>query len=241
MPIPGETKPLCSDAGGFFHLKRAKTMASVPTGTTFAVATTFAASKTITAVTNAADASFTVTAHGFDVGDVVEITSGWGRINRRVFEIKTKTTDAFTVGIDTTNTNFFPAGTGIGSVRKVTAFTQISQVTGASSSGGDPVTVDYKYLESDVSYSINDGFGAVQYQLTIDADAIGTPGYTALQTLTDVQTDTVLRMLSRSGARLYMPCTVALNDVPSLNDGQINTVTAVFNGNNRPIRYKAGS
>lgn len=52
-------------------------MASVPTGTTFAVATTFAASKTITAVTNAADASFSVTAHGFDVGDVVEITSGW--------------------------------------------------------------------------------------------------------------------------------------------------------------------
>ena len=214
-------------------------MASVPTGTTFAVATAFASAKTISAISNAVEASISSTAHGFTAGDVVEITSGWGRLNRRVFEVKSATTDAFVIAVDTTNTNFFPSGSGAGSVRKVSTFTQISQVTGASSSGGDPKTVDYKYIESDVSYSINDGFNATQYQLEIDADAIGSAGYTALQSLTDVQTDTVLKMLSRSGARLYLPCTVALNDVPSLNDGQINTVTAVFNGNNRPMRYKA--
>lgn len=214
-------------------------MASVPTGTTFAVAAAFAAAKTITAITNAIEASISCTAHGLQAGDVVEITSGWGRLNRRVFEVKSVTADAFVIAVDTTNQNFYPAGSGAGSVRKVQTWQQISQVTGASSSGGDPKTVDYKYIESDVSYSINDGFNATQYQLTIDADAIGSPGFTVLQQLTDVQTDTVLRMLSRSGARLYMPCTVALNDVPSLNDGQINTVTAVFNGNNRPIRYKA--
>lgn len=214
-------------------------MASVPTGTTFAVASAFAAAKAILSISNAAEASVSCTAHGFQAGDVVEITSGWGRMNRRVFEVKSVTVDAFVVAVDTTNASFYPAGSSAGSARKVQTWTQISQATGASSSGGDPKTVDYKYIESDVSYSINDGFNATQYQLTIDADAIGTPGYDALKTLTDVQTDTVLRMLTRSGARLYMPCTVALNDVPSLNDGQINTVTAVFNGNNRPIRYKA--
>lgn len=216
-------------------------MASVPTGTTFAVATTFAAAKTITAISNAVEASVSATAHGFQAGDVVEITSGWGRLNRRVFEVKSVTADAFVIAVDTTSQNFYPTGSSAGSVRKVSTWTQISQVTGATSSGGEPVTVDYKYIESDVSYSINDGFGSTQYTLTIDADAIGTPGFTALQNLTDVQTDTVLRMLSRNGARLYMPSTVALNDVPSLNDGQINTVTAIFNGNNRPIRYKAGA
>lgn len=216
-------------------------MASVPTGTTFAVATTFAAAKTISAISNTVEASVSATAHGYAAGDVVEITSGWGRLNRRVFEVKSVTADAFVIAVDTTSTNFYPVGSSAGSVRKVQTWTQISQVTGASSSGGEPVTVDYKYIESDVSYSINDGFGSTQYTLTIDADAIGTQGFTSLQNLTDVQTDTVLRMLSRSGARLYMPCTVALNDVPSLNDGQINTVTAQFAGNNRPIRYKAGA
>lgn len=214
-------------------------MASVPTGTTFAVATVFAAAKTISAISNAVEAVVSSTAHGLLAGDVVEITSGWGRLNRRVFEVKSATTDAFVIAVDTLSLNFYPAGSSAGSVRKVQTWTQISQITGASSSGGDPKTVDYKYVESDVSYSINDGFNATQYTLTIDADAIGTPGFDALKQLTDVQTDTVLRMLSRSGARLYMPSTVALNDVPSLNDGQINTVSAVFNGNNRPIRYKA--
>ncbi|MBP7645355.1 MAG: phage tail protein [Comamonas sp.] len=214
-------------------------MASVPTGTTFAVATVFAAAKTISAISNAAEAVVSSTAHGLLAGDVVEITSGWGRLNRRVFEVKSATTDAFVIAVDTQSQNFYPVGSSAGSVRKVQTWTQISQITGASSSGGDPKTVDYKYVESDVSYSINDGFNATQYTLTIDADAIGTPGFDALKQLTDVQTDTVLRMLSRSGARLYMPSTVALNDVPSLNDGQINTVSAVFNGNNRPIRYKA--
>ncbi len=215
-------------------------MASVPTGTTFWIASTFAAAKAVTAISNAAEAVVSATAHGFVAGDAVEMTSGWGRLNRRVFEVKSVTTDSFVLsGADTTNLNFFPAGTGAGSVRKVNAFQQITQVTAASSSGGDPQTVNYKYLESDVGYSINDGFAATQYQLTLDADAIGTAGYDLLKTLTDVQTDTCLKMMSRSGARLYLPSTVALNDVPSLNDGQINTVTAVFNGNNRPIRYKA--
>lgn len=215
-------------------------MASVPTGTTFAIATAFAVAKAVTAISNAVEASVSCAAHGFAAGDVVEITSGWGRLSRRVFEVKSVTTDAFILAnADTSNVNFFPVNSSQGSVRKVSTFTQISLVTGASSSGGDPKTVDYKYIESDVAYSINDGFNATQYQLTIDADAIGTPGYDALKNLTDVQTDTVLKMLTRSGARLYLPCTVALNDVPSLNDGQINTVTSVFNGNNRPIRYKA--
>lgn len=214
-------------------------MASVPTGTTFAVATSFATAKTITDISNAVEAVVTCAAHGLTAGDAVMIESGWGRLNRRALEVKSATTDAFVIAVDTTNLGFYPVGSSAGSVKKVATFTQISQVTGASSSGGDPVTVDYKYVESDVKYSINDGFNATQYTLTIDADAIGTPGYNALQNLTDVQTDTVLKMLSRSGARLYMPCTVALNDVPSLNDGQINTVSAVFNGNNRPVRYKA--
>lgn len=217
-------------------------MASVPTGTTFWVASSFGTAKVVTGITNAVEAVVSSTAHGLAAGDAVEMSSGWGRLNRRIFEVKSVTADTFVLAsADTTNVNFFPAGTGAGSVRKVNTFTQITMVTGASSSGGDPKTVDYKYIESDVAYSINDGFNATQYTLTIDADAIGTAGYELLKSQTDVQTDTCLKMQARSGARMYLPCTVALNDVPSLNDGQINTVTAQFAGNNRPIRYKAAS
>lgn len=213
-------------------------MAQVPTGSTFYVATAFGPSKTTTVVTNASEAVFTSVAHGYSNGDIIEITSGWGRANLRAARVKSVTTDTFAAELlDTTNTNFFPAGTGVGSVRKVTAFTQITTVMNPSSSGGDPKNVTYRFVESDVEYSINDGFAATQYSFDLDADSIGSAGYTALKSLTDVQTNTIMKMVTRSGSVLYLPCTVALNENVSLTDGQINKVKATFNGNNRVTRY----
>lgn len=98
--------------------------------------------------------------------------------------------------------------------------------------------MDYRYIESDADYSINNGFTAT-YTLSLDADAIGTAGYTALKTLTDVQTDTCLKMPSRSGARIFLPCTAALNESVQLQDDQVNSVSSVFNGKNRLTRYSA--
>ena len=215
-------------------------MAQVPTGATFYVASSFGVAKTITAVSNASEALVTAT-HDFSNGDIVEVTSGWGRLNKRVFRVKSvSTTVSFVLeGADTSATSFFPVGTGIGTVRKVATFTQITTVMNPSSSGGDPKTITYKFIESDVEYMINDGFSATSYSLELDADAIGSAGYTALKSLTDVQTDTVLKIQMRSGSLLFIPCTLALNESVSFSDGQINKVKAAFNGNNRLTRYQA--
>lgn len=215
-------------------------MAQVPTGTLFFIASAYQAAKAVTIVSNAAEAVVTAIAHGYTNGDLVETTSGWGRIHRRVFRVKSATTDTFVLeGQDTTNTNFFPAGTGIGTVRKILTFVQITTVMNPQSSGGDPKTVNYKFTESDNEYSINDGFSATGYTMNLDADSIGTAGYTACKTLTEVQTDTCLKMVSRSGALILQPCTVALNEAVKLQDGQINQVSVAFNGNNRLTRYAA--
>ena len=212
-------------------------MAQVPTGSTFYIASAYGSAKTVTIVTNATEAVVTAVAHGFSNGDVVEMTSGWGRLNKRHFEIESVLTDSFVLsGEDTTNTTFYPVGTGIGSVRKATTFTQITSVMNPQSSGGDPKTVTYKFVESDVEYSINDGFGATSYTMELDAEALGSAGYTALTSLTQVQTDTCLKVVTRSGSRVYQPCTVALNESIRMQDGQINRVTCAFNGNNRLTR-----
>lgn len=213
-------------------------MAQVPTGSTFYIASAIASAKTVTAVTNASEAVVSCTAHGYSNGDIVIMYSGWGRLNKRAFRIKSVATDNFTLeGCDTTNTNFFPVGGGTGTVQKISTFTQITTVMNPSSSGGDPKTVNFKFIESDVEYSINDGFTATSYTLELDADSIGGAGYTALKSLTDVQTDTVLKIITRSGSISLVPCTVALNEAVSMQDGQINRVRASFNGNNRLVRY----
>lgn len=213
-------------------------MAQVPTGTTFFIASAYAASKTVTVVTNASEAVVTSAAHGYSNGDIVEITSGWGRLNLRNFRIKSVATDTFVLeGADTTSAALFPAGSGIGSVRKISTFTQITGVMNPQSNGGDPKTVTYKFVESDVEYSINDGFSATNYTMELDADSIGGAGYTALKSLTDVQTYTCLKMVTRSGSLIFQPCTVALNEAVRLQDGQINRVNVAYNGANRLTRY----
>jgi hypothetical protein len=73
--------------------------------------------------------------------------------------------------------------------------------------------------------------------LELDADSIGTAGYTALRTLTDVQSDTSLRINTRNGAVIYVPCTVALNEAVQFQDGQINRVVCAVNANGRLVRY----
>lgn len=213
-------------------------MAQVPTGSLYYVASTIAATKATTIVTNASEAVVTSTAHGYSNGDYVLVISGWGRLNKRAFRIKSIATDTFVLeGADTSNTTFFPAGQGVGTVAKVSAWTQLTTVMNPNTSGGDPKKVTYKFIESDVEYSINDGFTATDYTIELDADSIGGTGYTALKTLTDVQTDTIMRMVTRSGSILLVPCTVALNESVRMADGQINRVVAQFSGNNRAVRY----
>lgn len=214
--------------------------ASVPTGTTFFVATAFGTSLPTSGASNATECVLSMASTtGLSVGDYVEVTSGWGRLNLRTARLKAvvANTSVTLEGMDTTSTTYFPTGTGVGSVRKVTTWQEITQVTQISSSGGDPKKVTYKYLASDVEYQINDGFAATDYTLTLDADSIGTAGYTAMRSLTDVQTNTVLRINKRSGAITLQPCTVALNEADQMSDGQITTVTASFSGNNRQTKY----
>lgn len=215
-------------------------MAQVPTGSLFFIANAFAAPRTVTAVSNASEAVVTAT-HDYIVGDIVEMSSGWGRMHKRAFRVKTiSTTVSFVLeGMDTTSTTFFPVGAGVGTVRKVSTSAQITTVMSPSSSGGDPKTVTYKFIESDVEFMLNDGFAATSYAMELDADSIGTAGYTALKNLTDVQTDTILRIVMRSGSVMLIPCTCALNESVSFSDGQINKVKAAFNGNARITRYAA--
>lgn len=215
-------------------------MASVPTGTIFSIATAFPTAKTVTGISNAAEAVVSCTAHGYSVGDVVQLYSGWGRLNRRVARVKSALTDSFVAeGINTTNTEFFPAGSGGGTVRKVTTFQQINKILNPNNSGGEAKNITVKFLESDVEENINDGFTAISETFDIDADEFGQASYNALVSLTDVQTDTVLKKTLKSGSLIFTPCRVAINENVKMADGSIMTNAVSINGNGRLTRYNA--
>ena len=110
--------------------------ASLPNGTIFSIAATYGAAIPFTALTNAAPPQATATAHGLTNGDILEVTSGWPLINDRPARVAASATNTFTLeGLDTTDLTKYPAGSGLGSVRKVLTWQQISQVMQNASTG----------------------------------------------------------------------------------------------------------
>lgn len=113
---------------------------TLATGTVAAIASTYASSSNMTAITNASEAVATLAAaHGVVVGDYLEVTSGWDRLNGRIVRAKTVATNDVTFeSINTASTANYPAGTGTGSIRRITAWTNLSQLTAdISVNGGD--------------------------------------------------------------------------------------------------------
>ena len=213
-------------------------MARTPKGTIRQVYTSLDTAKAVSGISNASEAVVTCDAHGYANGDVIFMTSGWGRINRRAFRIKSVLTNTFVLeGMDTTNTEFFPTGGGAGTAREALTPVQVTMVLATQTSGGDAQQVEYSYEESDARYSIADGFSAVSRTFELDADAIGTPGYTLLRSLTNTGAETVLKSITKGGSFTLTPGTVAMNEEVVTQDGQVNRVRVVFNGSNQSVRY----
>ncbi|MFC3457261.1 MULTISPECIES: phage tail tube protein [Massilia] len=208
----------------------------LPNNIAFAVASVFATAVSLSAVTNAAEAVATAT-NTFAVGDYVEYTGGWSKANGRVFRVKTATASNFTFeGLDTTDVSLFPAGAGVGSVRKVTTWVPITGVTAAEVSGGDGKFVEVPLLDTEMPVSLPDGFSATTVALTI-ADEKGAPHHAALKAVSDGLKLTCLRGILPGGAVLLYAGYCSFNESPSLAKGSVMAVKATFSLQNKVVRY----
>lgn len=143
----------------------------IPNGGTFHHAATYATALAFTAITNASEAVATVASADLDVGDIVLLTSGWSRLDNKVARVKAATESAITLeGVDTSNTELFPAGNGAGTMKKVLTWVQIPQVTDMNFSGGEQNYLDVVFLEDDQGKQIPTDKSAASIVLTIADD-----------------------------------------------------------------------
>ena len=120
----------------------------IPNGGTFQHAATYAAPLTFTAISNATEAVATVVGSTLAVGDIVLISSGWTPLNGRVARVKAATATAITLeGIDTSDTQIYPALGGAGSLKKILTWVLIPQVSDVAFSGGDQNYLAVAFLE----------------------------------------------------------------------------------------------
>lgn len=187
-------------------------------GTTVSIASTYATAATITAITNASEAVATLSAsHGVLANDIIEVTSGWQRLTNRVVRAKTVSTNDVTLeNINTTSTTYYPAGSGTGSVREITAWTQITQLTREINfSGGDQQYADITTLDDVIDQQIPTRRSPITVSLPIYFDG-GLSWVTTVRTAMDTSTLTAVRFSFPNGAKLYGNAYWTYQEVPTI-------------------------
>lgn len=209
----------------------------LPNGVAIALATAYGAAIPLTAVSNANPAVAAAAAHGLADNDIVVVTSGWSKLNDRAVRVNAPSANDFQLeGIDTSSLTAYPAGTGVGSVKEVTAFTQISQILDLTTSGGEMQFTTYSFLENDFETQLPTQASAQSLSMTI-ADDPALAGYQALKAAAESRDVRVLKLTMPDQSILLYNGYVSFNETPSMQKGQVMGVTATFSLLSRPVRY----
>ena len=208
------------------------------TGTVFAIASTYAASVIMSSLSNAAEAVAALAAgHGVLVGDYLEVTSGWDLLNGRIVRVKTVAGDNITFeGINTQSVSSYPAGTGGGSVRRITAWTNLSQITrDFGVSGGDQNFSDITTIADQIQKQIPTDRSPVVVNLPFFDDP-SLPWYATVAAVSDSSVATGFRMTSPNGSKLVANAYWSLRKVPTVNDNTLRGEVSLSFAS-EPTRY----
>jgi hypothetical protein len=211
---------------------------SLPNGALVAIASGYGTSKTMSAVSNAAEAVATLeAAHGVVEGDFIEVTSGWSRLDSKIVRAGTvSTNDVNLEGINTTSTSVYPAAGGTGSVREVTGWTQLSQILESSSTGGEQQFLDYQFLEADAAKRIPTFKAPAGLTFRV-ADDPTLAGYVLAKTANDDREPRAVRVTLPNGAILLYNAYISLAPSPSLTVNEVMSVEVTLSLLNEPVRY----
>lgn len=209
---------------------------ALPNGSTFDVASVLAASKTMTAVTNATAPLVTSTAHGLLTGDYIVVTSGWAKLNNRVFRITIGTANDFTLqGVDTTSTVNFPAGQGVGSYQKVTTWVNIPQITEVSFSGGEQQFINFAFLEDVDEKQMPTSKSAISMSLTVADDP--SLAYVSVVETADVDLKPrPVRLNLVSGSVMAYNAILSITATPTVTRDELMTRVITLSLQARPTR-----
>lgn len=192
-------------------------------GAVLSIASGYGTSKTMSAITNATEAVATLEAsHGVIVSDIMEVTSGWDGLNSRIARAKTVATNDVTLeGIDTSSTNLYPAGSGAGTVREITAWTQITQLRSLPPSGGEQQYTDGTLLaDIMMGRQVPSMMSAMSLAAVVAYD-VNLPWLSLVKAAMNSRTVTAGRISLPGGGVIYFNGLWSIRDFPSFESGAL--------------------
>jgi len=206
---------------------------SLVNGALIAIAGTYGTASAISAITNASPAVATLAAaHGVVVGDQIEVTSGWQGIDGRVVRVSAVSTNDVTLeGVDTTDLLKYPAGTGTGSAREITAWQNIPQILDPKSSGGTQQFLTYQFLNQDRQTKVPTFQDAVDITLLTHDDP-SLPHHAIIMAAQAVGSLRGFRIVMRDGKKYFGNGYWSIQQVPefNINDMVKRTITLAVVG-----------
>ena len=213
----------------------------MPNGATFEIASAYGAAIPFTALTNANPAVATAASHGLAEGDIIAVSSGWTRLDGRAVQVGEIASGTFALdGVNTTNIQQYPAGSGVGSVREVTTFTAISQITELASSGGDQQFLTYGFLEDDDDRQRPTTKNPITLSITV-ADDPSKPYVAVCEEADDDKQERVLRLNLPGGSRIIYNGYVSITSTPTMSRNNLMTRVISIALTGRPTRYSASA
>jgi hypothetical protein len=206
-------------------------------GATIAIENGTGANVAFSAITNANPAAVTSATHGLATGDFVEIVSGWSKLSNKIVRVTVTDTTHFTLdGVDTTLTSLYPAGSGAGTVAKVSGFTQLSQILSINTSGGEQQFLTYQLLEGDAQRQIPTYKTPFQVTMSVADDPL-LAGFILAGVANDDRLPRAIKVTLADGSLIMYNGFLSINRTPSLTVNELMACQATIALLNEPVRY----
>ncbi|MBN8493726.1 MAG: hypothetical protein J0M00_20145 [Burkholderiales bacterium] len=198
----------------------------LPEGSKLFMSTGFAAAKTITTLSNASPAVAGSVAHGYVDDDELLVTSGWEDATDNIWRADQLTVDTFALkGLDATDTNWFPAGSGAGQAQKVSGWLELQQWLDVQPNGGDVRLANVEPIAKRNAIAIPAGFNATSINLVFGHD-ISLASQQALIAASRSLQKRAFKAVIAGGMVGYFYGYVSMNEMPQIQRGQVLRVTA---------------
>lgn len=200
------------------------------------VQSALAATKTITAITNASTGVVSSTAHGYSNGDYVLILAqGMYQVNYRVFRVSAVAADSFSLeGEDTTNYGTFVSGTA----QKITFGTSLATLTSINASGGDFDFIDTTTIHDNIKTQVPGLPNPSNYTF----DSFWDPsdaGLVALKSASDSQAQRAILFSFANGQKFTFNAYVGCSLSPTGSAQDLIKTTVVFTALGGPKAYSS--
>lgn len=210
----------------------------LPNGSRLYIASGYGAVRNLTAFSNANPGVATLEAsHGIATGEFFELTSGWSQATGRIFKAGTvATNDVPVLGLNTTDTNRFPAGSGIGSVREISGWTELVDIFDLATEGGEQQFTTVQPLAADAQTDIPTSKSASRLNFRAGDDT-SLPWYALVEAANDDRVPRALRLVLPNSNLILYNGYVSLTKTPTLQVNEPMTLRIAIALTGESVRY----